>query len=214
MLRRSPRAALLWAGALVVTFATTLVVVDALSSLRHQDATYGRLRPLVVARHDLTLGTTVTGRDVTLREVRGDAPPGLADQQAALGRVVRVPVLAGSPVTARHLVPADRGPMSGVLPAGARGVRVVVEHGPAPTAGDVVDVLATFDPQLLGDADDPTILVAAAVPVLAVERPDGQDAVAITVMVSPDQARRIAFSASAGIVGIALAPPEAATGRG
>ncbi len=214
MFRRSPRAALLWAGALIVTLATTLLVVDALASLRHQDATYGRLRSVVITRRDLTLGERVDAQDLTVRRVRGDIPPGLADATQAVGRIVRVPLLAGAPVSKRHLVARDRGPTSGVLPAGMRAIRVVIEHGPQPAVGDVVDLLATFDPQILGSDDDPTIVVAAAVPVLKVDPPDPQDSVAITVMVSPHQSRRIAFSTTAGVMGLALAPPEAATGRG
>jgi hypothetical protein len=51
------------------------------------------------------------------------------------------------------------------------------------------------------------------VPVLRAEQPpDAGDAVAITVIVTPGQARRLAFSMSAGTLAVALAPPEAATG--
>ena len=101
------------------------------------------------------------------------------------------------------------------MPAGRRAVRLVVEHGLRPDVGDLVDVLATFDPQTLGDDGDPTIVVAPAVTVLAVDAAgDAGDSVAVTVLVSPRQSTRLAFAAAAGTISLALAPPEAATGAG
>lgn len=213
MFRRSPRAALFAATAAVVAVVTAALVYSSIASLRHQDEAYGRLHPLVVAARDLPVGATVTRRDVTVRRVRGDAPDAdvLTRPATAVGRVVRVPVLGGTPVTPRHLAPADRPGLAGVVPAGRRAVRLVVEHGLRPAVGDLVDVLATFDPATLGDGGDPTILVAAAVPVVRVEAPAGSsDTVAVTVLASPAQARRLAFAAASATVSLDLAPPEAA----
>jgi Flp pilus assembly protein CpaB len=127
---------------------------------------------------------------------------------------VRVPLLRGATVTARHLVATRRDGLGGVIPAGTRAVRVVVEHGLRPAVGDLVDVLATFDPETLGDGQDPTVVVAPAVTVLAVDTGgEAGDTVAVTVLVSPRQATRLAFSAAAGTIGLALAPPEAAAAR-
>ena len=101
------------------------------------------------------------------------------------------------------------------MPAGHRAVRVVTEHGVRPTVGDVVDVLATFDPATLADGGDPTVVVAPAAPVLAVDAvAGGSDTVGITLLVTSREASRIAFSTASGTVSIALAPPEAAEGRG
>ena len=213
MFRRSPRTALFAVAAAVVAIATAALVFSSLSSLRRQDETYGRLHPLVVAARDLPVGSAVTRRDVAVRRQRGDAPaPDVVTRPSlAIGRVVRVPVLSGTPVTARHLAPADRPGLAGVVPAGRRAVRLVVEHGLRPAVGDLVDVLATFDPATLGDGGDPTILVAAAVPVVRVEEPAGSsDTVAVTVLTTPAQARRLAFSAASATVSLDLAPPEAA----
>jgi len=213
MFRRSPRAGALAAGAAVVAIITAALVISSLSSLRHQDQTYGGLHTLVVARRDLPLGTTVAARDLAVRRVRGESPQPdtLTSRAAAVGRVVRVPLLAGTPVTPRHLVAAGRAGIGGVVPSGHRAFRLVIEHGLEPTVGDVVDVLATFDPATLGDGQDPTILIAAAVPVLHVDPlADAGDTVAVTVLVTPRQASRLAFSATSGTISIALAPPEAA----
>ena len=160
MLRRSPRTAAAWAAAAVVAVITAATVIGMLSSLRHQDEAYGALHPVAVARHDLAVGTRVTASDLTLRRIRGEAPERDALTAAqAVGRVVRVPLLHGATVTARHVAVTARTGLGGVVPAGQHAVRLVVEHGLRPAVGDLVDVLATFDPETIGDGD-PTIVVA------------------------------------------------------
>jgi Flp pilus assembly protein CpaB len=216
MLRRSPRTALAWAAAAVVALVTATTVLGILTSLRHQDEAFGTLHPIAVARRDLAVGRRVTAGDLTHRSIRGEAPERDALTEAqAIGRVVRVPVLRGATLTARHLVAGARDGLGGVVPAGRRAMRLVVEHGLRPETGDVVDVLATFDPATLGDSGDPTVVIAPGVPVVGVDTAgDAGDTVAVTVLVTPHQSTRLAFATAAGTVSLALAPPEAATGRG
>jgi Flp pilus assembly protein CpaB len=212
VLRRSPRTALAWAAAVVVAAVTAAVVLSSLASLRHQDQAFGALHPVVVARRDLAVGTRITRADLGTRRIRGEAPDADALPLArAVGRVVRVPLLRGAIVTDRHVTDAHREGLGGVVPAGRRAVRVVVEHGARPTVGDVVDVLATFDPATIGDDRDPTVVVAPGVTVIAVDTPaDASDTVGVTVLVTPAESTRLAFSAAAGTIALALAPPEAA----
>lgn len=217
MFRRSPRAALLWAAAVLVAALTAVTVARSVGSLRHQDSAYGTLHTLVIARRDLPVGVRLTAADLTTRRVRGEAPAAdaLTRPDRAVGRTVRAPLLRDDTVTARHLTAGSRGAWSAIVPAGHRAVRVVTEHGLRPTVGDVVDVLATFDPATLADGGDPTVVVAPAAPVLAVDADaGGGDTVGITLLVTSSEASRIAFSTAAGTVSIALAPPEAAAGRG
>ena len=217
MFRRSPRAALLWAAALVVAALTAVTVANSVTSLRHQDSAYGSIHTVVVARRDLPIGVRVAPADLGIRRVRGEAPAAdtLTRSARAVGRIVRAPLLRGDVLTARHLTSSARGAWSGIVPVGHRAVRVVTEHGVRPTVGDVVDVLATFDPATLTDGGDPTVVVAPAAPVLAVDATTGgSDTVGITLLVTSAQASRIAFSTAAGTVSIARAPPEAADGRG
>ncbi len=73
----------------------------------------------------------------------------------------------------------------------------------------------TFDPQTVGEGVEPTLTVAQAVPVIAVDRDDGGEvgasgALGVTVLVTPDEAKRLAFATAAGTLAIAIAPPEAA----
>ncbi len=95
-------------------------------------------------------------------------------------------------------------------------MRVVIEGGVRPHAGDPVDIYATFDPQTVGDDAEPTLTVAGAVPVIAVDTDDGTNvdghgaAIGVTVLVSPDEAKRLAFATAAGTLALAIAPPESA----
>lgn len=217
MFRRSPRAAILWAAAALVAVATATTVISTLSSLRRQDQAYGALSTVVVARRDLPLGTRLSARDLAVRHLRGEAPDSdaVATASAAAGRTLTTPLLRGGVLTRRHLAAPDRAGLGAVVPPDRRAVRLVVEHGLEPAVGDLVDVMATFDPATLGDGGDPTVVVAAAVPVIAVEaNTDAGDTVAVTVLVPPRTASRLAFSAATGTISLALAPPEAATGRG
>lgn len=217
MFRRSPRTALLWLAALIVAIVTATTVISSVSSLRHQDEAFGQIRSMVVARRDLPIGTRVDAADLTTRRLRGEPPERDTITRAAdaVGRIVRAPLLRGDLFTARHLTASRRAALSEVVPNGQRAVRLVIEHGLRPSIGDVVDVLATFDPATLGDGGDPTVLVAPAVPVLTVDTaPASGDTVGITVLVTPHQASRLAFSAATGTLSIALAPPEAAGGAG
>jgi Flp pilus assembly protein CpaB len=220
MLRRSPRALLLGAAATVVALATAAYVADILVSLRHQDEAFGRIRTVVVAARDLPLGHRVQTRDLAARRVRGPAgePGAFTRDGAAAGRVVAVPLLRGAVVTARHLAGARRDGRDGVVPVGRRAMRVAVDGAVRPRPGDPVDLYATFDPQAVGTDVEPTLTVARGVPVVAV---DVDEAVAgergatvgATVLVSPEEARRLAFATAAGTLALAIAPPEAAVRR-
>ena len=217
MFRRSPRAAMLWLAALVVAALTASTVIASVSSLRHQDQAFGAIHSVLVARHDLPVGTPIASTDLGTRKIRGESPRSDTITRAhdAVGMIVRAPMLAGDLVTARHLAPRRRGEMSNVVPNGQRAVRLVVEHAVRPAVGDVVDVLATFDPATLADGGEPTVVVAAGVAVVAADaNAASADSVGITVLVTPAQASRLAFSSSTGTISIALAPPEAARGAG
>jgi Flp pilus assembly protein CpaB len=219
MLRRSPRALLLWTAAAIVALATAAYVANVLVSLRHQDQAYGRVHTVVVAARDLPLGRRVRIDDLLDRHVRGEAPtPETVTRRAvAVGRIVAVPLLRGSIVTDRHLAAHRRDGRDGAVPNGLRSMRVVIEGGVRPHPGDPVDLYATFDPQTVGADVEPTLTVARAVPVVAVDTDDsgvpGEHgaSIGVTVLVSPDEAKRLAFAVAVGTLAIAIAPPEAAT---
>ena len=214
MLRRSPRAALLWCAALVIALVTALWVGGTLASLRRQDTRYGNVVELVVARHDLPIGRVVTGADLSMVHARGAArPPGaLTERGAATGRVLVVAVLRGQAVTSRHLTAKGRDGRDGVVAPGRRAMRVGVADTPALHAGDHVDVYVTFDPAQIAANSDPTLTVAKAVPVLSLDATDVNTAnkrtTGVTLMVDADDAPRLAYASANGVLALALVPPE------
>ncbi|MBM3675695.1 MAG: Flp pilus assembly protein CpaB [Actinobacteria bacterium] len=207
MFRRSPRTVLLWLAAAVVALATAAHVAGLISSLERQDRAFGRVHAVVIAARDLAVGVRLDRGDLRVRRVRGDAagPGALGRPHALVGAVVRVPLLRGAVVTDRHLADAERGPTSAVVPSGLRAMRILLDRGTRPRPGDVVDVYATFDPQVVGEDAEPTLTVAPAAAVVAV------DDEGVTVLVTPEQAKRLAFSVAAGTVALAIAPPEEAS---
>jgi Flp pilus assembly protein CpaB len=138
----------------------------------------------------------------------------------AVGRVVTVPVVQGGFVATANLAPRTREGLDGVLPEGTRAMRISVRDTVRPRVGAVVDVLASFEPSLGADGLPRTTdggrvaLVAPGVGVLGVEelRTAEGDALGVTLLVSPRQARALAFATTHGRVALALVPPEEAHG--
>ena len=220
MLRRSPRAALLWGAALLTAVVTAVVIGGDLSALHRRARAVDRSLPVVVAVRDLPLGATLAGDDLrVVRQPASTRPAGaLHATAAAEGRVVRTAVLAGTAVLDRHLADAGRHGLGAAVPTGMRAMRVVVDDGLAPPAGSTVDVLVTFDPARVPLDTDPTLVVArSALVVTVVVDDDGNlvrerttRRVAATLLVTADEAPRLAFAATSGVLTLALTPPEEA----
>jgi pilus assembly protein CpaB len=218
-MRRSPRVLLAWAAAIVVLLATVRVVAGDLGSLHRRAHNLGAEIPVVLAAHDLPLGSTLGPGDLRTVErpsttVSADA---LRDPARAICRVVAVALLRDDVVGARHLVPA----VNGIVPDGRRAVHVLVKDGFQPPIGSVVDVLATYDPSIAAVSGSPgqASIVARAARVLALADPARADASGasadttgsgVTLLVSENEARSVAYAASVGEVSLALAPVRAA----
>lgn len=213
-MRHSPRALATWAAALLIALATAHLVAGDLAALHRAARSLGSPRSVVVAAHDLTLGTTLESSDLRVVRVASERFPGgtLHAESDAVGRVVAVPVLAGAPVLDPALAPADRRGLDGLVPAGHRAVRIPDEASLRPPPGSVLDVLVTIDPDLVAQAGggDPTVTVAHAALVLASgDGPDGSSGDGgVTLLVSEAEATRLAFATAHGVVTLALAPPE------
>jgi Flp pilus assembly protein CpaB len=214
MLRRSPRALVLWAAALVVAVLTAAVVGTDLAAIHRRAAGLGPEVPAVVAGRDLPTGAVIDGPDVGVRRVhRTQLPPGtLTDPHDARARVVAVPVLAGGYVTERNLAPRARTGLDGVVPAGMRAIRVEAATGLVPRLGAVVDVLASFAGGV--DSAGATVIVAAGALVLDTDERDsggtGRVGGGVTLLVDPGEARDLADAQANGVLALALAPPEEA----
>jgi Flp pilus assembly protein CpaB len=226
MLRRSPRALLLWAGAGAVAIATALLVGTDLATLHRRAGTLGPEVDVAVATRDLPVGVTVDAGDVRTRRVhRSQLPTGVVPPDAVDGRVVAVPVLRDGFLAEGNLAPRDRTGLDGIVPPGMRIVRVVVT-GTAPPQlhpGTAVDVLATFDVGAAVDPEgvayaDPTVAVARGALVLAIDdevaggTPAAGDGV--TLLLTQDEALAVSYASAAGVVAVAVVPPEDARPHG
>ena len=231
MLGRSPRALLLRAGAVVVAVVTAGLVASDLAKLHRNANDLGAPRGAVIATRDLTLGVTVHADDLRVREVHASQlpPDVLSTVRSVVGRVVTVPVLRGDFLSTRHVAPRRRTGVDGAIPRGMRAVRILVTGTVRPRTGAAVDVLATFeagssfasagelaleDPGALDDGSNAAVVIADGVLVLGTDNAataDGGVAVGVTLLVTPRQARELAFAATHGVLSLALVPPEDAS---
>ena len=227
MSRRSPRAVVLWVGAIAVAIATAALVASDLAALHRHAHSLGALRPVAVATHDLPLGRTIRHGDITTRSVhRSQLPARALSPHAAEQRVVAVPVVRGAFVVDRNLAPRGRTGLDGAIPPGRRALRIVARDALRPPVGSAVDVLVTFESSDgVAPGGAPTVVAARGVLVLgtddepaAVEEGaggrntgGGSSGMGVTLLVAEDDAPRLAFAAAAGVITLALVPPEDAS---
>ena len=203
LLSRSP--SVYWVAVVAVAVATALVVSHVLGRATAEAARYGGPKLVVVATRDIALGDTVVAGDVAVRRLPAGLVPSdaVADPAQAVGRVAVVAVFEEEPVLRRHLAPWGRKGVSALLPPGTRGITVAA----GPTAarlgkGDSVDVLATLDPAAASAAGtEPTFPVATAASVIDVREES------VTIAVSPEEAKRVAFAVAHGAVTLTLTGP-------
>ncbi|MGQ0826561.1 MAG: Flp pilus assembly protein CpaB [Actinomycetota bacterium] len=208
----TPRALLAGCAALAVAAATATVVGSDLAALHRRARELGAPSPVVVAEDDLVLGAVV-GADAVrtvFRYASAIPPDAVTDADDAVGRVVLVPLLAGTVVLGGNLAAADRPGLTGLVAPGTRAIRIEPIDGLRPPVGAVVDVLAAVDPTLGGPA---TSVVARAARVLAVDdggtdEYTGNGRAGVTLLVTEEEAHGVAFALANGVLTLALAPPE------
>jgi Flp pilus assembly protein CpaB len=217
MLRRSPRALVLWSAAIVVAVGTAAIVASDLATLHRRAGDLGPERSVVVARHTLTVGSIVDDTDLRERTVHASQLPPhvLTDRADARGRVVRVPVLRSGFVADGNLAPRRRSGLDGVVPEGRRAMRVVVVDAVRPRLGAAVDLLASAETVDPSEGTGLATVVASGVPVVDVDDArtlDGASGLGVTVLLTLREARAVAFAVAVGEVTIVLVPPEDARG--
>lgn len=217
LFRHSPRSLLAWAGAAVAALVAVHGAVTDLAALHRRARSAGDEIAVVVAAHDLPLGSTVGAGDLSLSpQFERRLPPGsVRSRDLVVGRVVATPVLEGSVVTERHLAPRERTGLDGAVPPGMRAVRLLAEDGLRPEPGSLVDVLVTFDPAAVPPGEEATVTAVSGALVLGADDAeagavDGAGRLGVTLLVDPEAAKRLAFATANGIVTLALAPPEEA----
>lgn len=213
---RSRRALIIWAAAALIAILTARMVGSDLAAIHNQANEGGELQPAVVATRDLLIGTTVRSSDVSIRQLRRtETPPeAVGEAPEAVGYVVTASIFKGHVISKRQLASQHRTGLDGIVPVGSRAVSVTPVDGFLPQQGAIVDILATFDPSLVGPDVEPTLTVARGALVISSPDGDARDSSVsgsdegIVVLVSVEEAHRLAFSATNGALTLALAPPE------
>jgi pilus assembly protein CpaB len=191
----------------VLAVLATLAVRSYLGTLEARAAAGGPGRSVVVAAVDVPRGTPLAAELLDTARVPGDyVPPGaIGSPAAAVGRPLAADVLAGEVITTSRLAP-EGGPVASLVPEGLRAfpVTVAVPRG-AVAAGDLVDVLATH---ATGQAYTETVVAGAEV--LSSGPAGGEDgfagAVTLILLVSPDDAERLAFARAFADLAVSVAP--------
>jgi Flp pilus assembly protein CpaB len=194
-LRRRP--VLWWLTVIGLSLTAGLLVQGGLDQAQADARRFGSPVDVAVARVDLAPGAEVGPRTVELRPWPSTLVPNGALRSVPDDLVVTQPVLAGEP-----LVDARVGE-GGLVPAGSRALALPTGPGALGVRpGDRVDVLATFDPLVAPEGEDPTATVARAATVVSVR------ARAVTVAVTEAEAPRVAFALSQATITLALTPPD------
>lgn len=137
-------------------------------------------------------------------------PPGALSSAAdAEGRILAADVVSGEPITAARLAPPG-GPVASLVPAGLRAVPVTVSlpRG-AVVPGDRVDVLATFST----GAPHAEVVAPEVEVLVVVERPgfdETADTATVLLLVTSENAERIAYARALAELSVAIAPPASA----
>jgi pilus assembly protein CpaB len=214
MMRRrwSPASKVLVVLALASGLATFALVRGYAARLEALRPIVGAPEPVVVAARNLTRGTRLSDSMVRVVEIPGTyAPPGaLNSVEQASGRTLLSDLARDEPLTQTRLGIGSAGRVASLVPSGFRAftVSAAIPAG-AVRPGDRVDVLATF-----GGGQPHTETVATGLEVLlvldsgegAITTAGGLDpsGTSLVLLVSPDQAERLAYATAFGDVAVSI----------
>lgn len=192
---RSPIA--FWTIAFVLAAVTGTTVSRTIGRAEATAARYGAPRRVAVMTRSLGAGDVIEPGDAEIRRLpRALVPPGGLDA-VPIGRTVVVPLFRGEPVLRTKLAPEGLRGVAARLPAGTRAVTLPAGPAPPPVrVGDVVDVLASFEPDAAGGP--PTFPVAVGAVVVDVR--EGT----VTVAVRPAEVTRVVYAATSGVVSLVI----------
>jgi len=203
--------------ALAVGLLVSFTVYNRLRTFAGSSAN-GRGVQVVVAAGDIQAGDKLEARDVRVVTIpQSAAPPGaFSDVAQVLKRAAVLPISKGEFILKNKLAALEAGAgLPSMIPAGMRAVSVrvndVVSVAGFVQPGTHVDVLATGNQ---GGSERQTVTVLENVKVIAVggsllERIAGGEtsAAVITLLVSPDDAQKLALVSQEGRIQLALRNP-------
>ena len=204
--------------ALAVGLLVSFTVYNRLRSLSGSSSNERGMRVIVAAR-EVQVGTKLDTPDLAAITIPESAvPPGAyTDSSKVLGRGAVLPISKGEFILTSKLAALNAGAgLPSLIPPGMRAVSVrvndVVSVAGFVQPGTRVDVLATGNQSTGGDRQTTTVLENVAV--IAVGKsldrnapPDTQAAPVITLLVSPDDAQKLALVSQEGRIQLSLRNP-------
>lgn len=182
---------------LLAAIVVGLVVYRTTAGAAAVTARLGRTTPVVVVQRAVAPGQQLEAGDVALVHRPVAHVPEGAVAEDPTGRTVRSALEPGEILVRTRLGDVDRSGPAALVPEGWRAVAVPVVDVALPVdPGDLVDVVASFDPTLV--ARDPSLVVAADAVVVDV------DDDAVTVAVPRSRVTEVAFALTNGVVLLAL----------
>ena len=182
-------------------------------------ATNERSVQVYVAANDIQVGAKLADRDIRLATFPQSSVPSsaYARKSQVIGRGAVLPISQGDFILPNKLAAEDAGAgLPSMIPQGMRAVSVrvndVVSVAGFVQPGTRVDVLATGNQGASNERQTTTVLENVAV--IAVGKnldrnapPDAQPAPVITLLVSPDDAQRLALASQEGRIQLSLRNP-------
>ncbi len=174
---------------------------------------------VIVAADDMQVGQRVEEHDIKIIKIpAADLPPGTPRRRSdVLGHGVIIPISKGEFILPNKLAGENAGSgLPSLIPPGMRAIAVRVNDVTSVsgyvTAGTRVDVLLTGNPAGAGEAQTTTVLQNVAVLAAGhtLERTatgEPQSNPVITLLLSPDDAEKLALAGSEGKIQLALRNP-------
>jgi len=207
---RNKRFFFVLAGALIFGLLAAVSVSRYLSSAQ---AYTKNLNRVAVAKVAIPIGTKIIPEQLTMVQFPKESTPDGTFESAekVAGRVAVVNIQPREPITESRLAPeGSTGGLSAVIPEGFRAMTVKVDDVVGISGfimpGTLVDVVVVMDPGDKSTQDPISKIVLQNIKVLAngqnIDKPENQrdanSVKAVTLLVSPDQAEKLALASSEG----------------
>ena len=207
---RNKRFLFVLAGALIFGLLAAVSVSRYLSSAQAYSKNLNRV---AVAKVAIPLGTKIIAEQLTLVQFSKESTPDgtFESVEKVAGRVAVVNIAPREPITESRLAPeGTAGGLSAVIPEGFRAMTVKVDDVVGISGfimpGTLVDVVVVMDPGDKSTQDPISKIVLQNIKVLAngqnIDKPENQrdanSVKAVTLLVSPEQAEKLALASSEG----------------
>lgn len=205
-LRRHP--ALFWVLAGGLSLFTGIFVLQLVGQAESQASRFGGMRQVLVATRRIERGSPLNSTNSEVRSVPKVFVPAGVLNSPSDGVIVTDDLEVGEFIVTTRLAQGDLSPTASLIPPGKRAIAIPTEGTALPLAlSDRVDVLATMVPSDLAAHSSASSPSAPTFPIARDAVVIANDDDGATVAVSEDEAARIAYALTAGVVTLVLRGP-------